>query len=525
MISEKGKRKMKLNKKKGFTIIELVIVIAVIGVLTAVLVPVFVNLTNRANEAADQSLVKNLNTALATQEADPEDEKNNTLHDAVEDLKKYGFLLENLAPKSDKEFVWNRHTNRFVFTTDPAINENNKYDFFKIQKSIDAEQKFSVYASNDFAMPNGELVLNGFGFDTGYKEGFENISYTNSGSARTVVIRTNGAATNLKVTAKNDTVHHYDLTGTADIVETADASYHEHGTAGYVQVASGRVVAENGGKIETVVLTAPTTSATLPAVIEQKAGGEITNKYATTNAVASANNGEQRSVQLTLRTSDTEEGKGNILFTSTEETAAASMSQEDLADLVDSKTEDIKEEAVEEVTPIVEKIITSFGQLYDFVAGTGDFEGISKAKLGSDISKNSQNANSPIEIHRSITIDLAGHSIVGWGMNDTDQGFDVQSVFWVKSDGEFTINDSVGGGYMESTSAGPTVWNDGIFTITGGKLVGAVLGFPEYGITFPQCPFTNHGTANTEGYKYYQNDVAFDTWPGQGSAVWTFEKR
>ena len=44
----------------GFTIVELVIVIAVMAILTAILVPTFVNLTAKANKASDQSLVKNL---------------------------------------------------------------------------------------------------------------------------------------------------------------------------------------------------------------------------------------------------------------------------------------------------------------------------------------------------------------------------------------------------------------------------------------------------------------------------------
>lgn len=49
-----------LKNKKGFTIVELVIVIAVIAILAAVLIPTFSNIVERANEAAAQADAKNL---------------------------------------------------------------------------------------------------------------------------------------------------------------------------------------------------------------------------------------------------------------------------------------------------------------------------------------------------------------------------------------------------------------------------------------------------------------------------------
>ena len=42
----------KLNNKKGFTIVELVIVIAVIGILAGVLIPTFSSITSSANESS-----------------------------------------------------------------------------------------------------------------------------------------------------------------------------------------------------------------------------------------------------------------------------------------------------------------------------------------------------------------------------------------------------------------------------------------------------------------------------------------
>ena len=49
----------KLNNKKGFTIVELVIVIAVIGILAAVLIPTFSGVVESANNAAAASDARN----------------------------------------------------------------------------------------------------------------------------------------------------------------------------------------------------------------------------------------------------------------------------------------------------------------------------------------------------------------------------------------------------------------------------------------------------------------------------------
>ena len=59
---------MKKMNKKGFTIVELVIVIAVIAILAAVMIPTFGGIIRRANESAAMQEATNIYKALLTEE-------------------------------------------------------------------------------------------------------------------------------------------------------------------------------------------------------------------------------------------------------------------------------------------------------------------------------------------------------------------------------------------------------------------------------------------------------------------------
>ena len=83
---------MNKNCKKGFTIVELIIVIAVIAILAAVLIPTFSNLIKRANVAHDTALVRNLNTALAADGAKQHD----TMREALAAANAFGYDVSKI---------------------------------------------------------------------------------------------------------------------------------------------------------------------------------------------------------------------------------------------------------------------------------------------------------------------------------------------------------------------------------------------------------------------------------------------
>jgi len=259
--------------RKGFTIVELVIVIAVIAILTAILVPTFVHLSKKAKTASDQSLVANLNTALKMEQAET-GKSPSTMHEAVESLYNYGFVLENLITKSEDDLVYSLEENKFYLTKD--VEEGYKYwHLYDSPSKVPANQTWSIYATAGDWTDFSDVSV---GFDVGecyVKE----VNYVNStNSKRDVLIRTDAASTTLKVNGyvdpsdatKGDVVTHYGYAGALNVIKCATGSYHENGKVSFAEISKGRIVLESASEIEHIHINKKDSSSFDTVVVEDK---------------------------------------------------------------------------------------------------------------------------------------------------------------------------------------------------------------------------------------------------------------
>lgn len=243
---------MKKLNNKGFTIVELVIVVAVIAILAAVLIPTISGLIKTAQTSADVTLVKNVNLILATERAT--EGKNVTMQDALDDALEGGYDVTKLSPtNSDNLILWDQDSDNFVLYANGKYNNaGTDIDVDNIIPSrlwnISETTEGSIH-SVYYIGTETTVTVNGVGFDAG-KSSVAKVEYKNTtGTPKNVVIRTNGASTTLTINAATDTVNHYGNVGMVDAVAIDMNCYNEYGTAAYVKVTAGKVVVKTGGEI------------------------------------------------------------------------------------------------------------------------------------------------------------------------------------------------------------------------------------------------------------------------------------
>lgn len=252
------------NTKRGFTIVELVIVIAVIAILAAVLIPTFTGIVRKARESSDVQLVRNLNTLLATDKADNTHE---TVADALEATRKAGFDIAKInAAAKGNEIMWDSVNDLFCYydedegtinyipeyeAVDP-IAENELYLFWAISDAVSST--YSTYLNADY---EGSKDITTFtGLDTGDAEGITSVTYDENGVGKNVTIITHSSNTDLVIDGETSEVEHFGPVGDLTITAVKNSSYYENGVvSGKAEIKAGRVVVANDGVIPAIKIT------------------------------------------------------------------------------------------------------------------------------------------------------------------------------------------------------------------------------------------------------------------------------
>lgn len=243
-----------MNKnRKGFTIVELVIVIAIIAILAAVLIPTFASLIQKANISKDTQVIRNLNTAIATATEKPE-----TMRDALKIAAEAGYLVDKInAAANGNDILWdsenkvfcymNAETGAVAYIPETKVENANvaKHQFWKVydeKHPVPAtnDQTYSVYWAGTAAPSVNAYKV---GFDAGNCTEALEITYTNDKDEHDVMFYMNGGKLTVNDTTTKSTQSLYGFVAEADIT-TGNECFYVYGTVAKAAVNAGTVIAK-----------------------------------------------------------------------------------------------------------------------------------------------------------------------------------------------------------------------------------------------------------------------------------------
>ena len=241
--------------KKGFTLVELVVVIAVIAVLAAVSVGAYFGITETANLQAAKTHVKQLNDMLLLSEIG-QYKRNDTCHQARNDMRLQGLDIIDLKEFGSYRYAWDSEQDRIVLIDISKKGELNEgyvvypqeieventsksryFLFVKSEEEIKKDNMWSYYLHDDFIFDDDEKVLDvEAGIDTGYIRPSQiNIV---SDLENKIILNTNFFETKVTIDSSNSVISHYGYSKNILLDNFAADGYVENGIVGRLIVGS-----------------------------------------------------------------------------------------------------------------------------------------------------------------------------------------------------------------------------------------------------------------------------------------------
>lgn len=225
-----------VKQNRGFTIIELIVVLAVIAILAAALIPALSTVVLNANIAALNSIARNLN--IASQAYAQEKCANVFMRDAVAFAVSQGYSLSQLAAHDDAALLWDSQNDLFCVYDGNGINypgadttvtmartASGYTDYWAVYQEPPAKQLFSIYWAAEKAFEE-ELFV---GFDAVDNNSKFTLTYSGlySETIAPVILFTSGQ----DIVVNSGKVYHYGAANKVHLYSTSpNIYYYEYGT-------------------------------------------------------------------------------------------------------------------------------------------------------------------------------------------------------------------------------------------------------------------------------------------------------
>lgn len=151
---------MKNNTKKGFTLVELLVVIAILAILATVSVVGYTSFIESANVAVDEDLASQLNNFLAAHKVNNTEEITaDNIREVTAEIMELGGL-EELVPKSldnGYNFYYDLEEGKYVVMEDKKVQNPGMHYFINI--FADDASKYEVKLENCFTQGNRYFLL------------------------------------------------------------------------------------------------------------------------------------------------------------------------------------------------------------------------------------------------------------------------------------------------------------------------------------------------------------------------------